>query len=437
MTGLLIGHDVNEDLRMRKSAGWYSQRLAWFAEDGDILVLPVALDEGWLEYVTGLTGTRCDTLSVVMPPGEGGQLTKYRLRDPEFLAQLRFVVDGRTIDRVHALWPDAWVVELAREFGAEHAVPGHRFLSQGGDAFVNSKAMFRLVASGIGLPVAEGAVATSVQNAEEEVLRLLNQGYPTMLKNEFLSGGWGNEIITRRGGLRRIGARRLIELEGRTSVHDYLAERWERLSGSGRHAVAIERYHPDSTGVFAEFSIEDDGVRYGGQGVFRMSPYGGVEIIPAFGVDPDRMDEVVSGGRRLCEALHAIGYRGVLSADAFVTPDGQVMFNEWNGRCTGSTHTYRIVGGKVVGPDYADDRIIVERLGSDPWQIGSFAEARRRLEESDVAYDPAVRRGVVLLHAFDPVTNSVAYAVIGEDMDVTDEIELRLGKLFGFTPRLA
>jgi hypothetical protein len=439
MTRLLVGHDFNEDLRLRRSVPWYCQRLAWFAEDGDVLVLPVPPDEGWLKYVTRLTGTAYSTLSVVVPPpaeGGAGQLSKDQLRDPGFLAELRAAVAGRPIDLVYALWPDARMVELAGELGAANAVPGHRFLAQGGDAFVNSKAMFRLVASGIGLPLPEGAVAMSREAAEEQVTRLLDKGLPVMLKNEFLSGGWGNEILTRRGGIRRVGARRLVELEGRSSVREYLEERWARLSGWGRHSVVVEEYHVNSTGVFAEFSIRDDGVHYCGQGAFITVPYGGAEVIPAAGVDPERMAEVIRGGRQLCEALRALGYRGILSADAMVTPHGQVLFNEYNGRSTGSTHTYQIIGEKIIGRGYADDRIIVERIGWGPWQVSGFAEAERLLKDSGLFYDPAARRGVLFMHAFDPASNCVPYAVVAEDLAAAERIELRLGRVFGYTPPL-
>ncbi|HEV2343281.1 MAG TPA: peptide ligase PGM1-related protein [Actinocrinis sp.] len=439
MTRLLVGHDFNEDLRTRHSAAWYCQRLAWFAEDGDVLVLPVAPDEGWLEYVGDLTGTDPATLAVVVPPpgaAGSGQLTKDRLRDPRFLAELRAAVAGRPVEYVYALWPDARVVELAAHLGAERAVPGYRFLTQGGDAIANSKAFFRAVASGIGLPVAEGTVVRSRQAAEEEILRLLDDDHPVMLKNEFLSGGWGNEILTRRGGVRRLGARRLVELEGRSSVREYLEERWPRLTDAGRHELVVERYFPESQGVFAEFSIEDDGVHYGGQGHLLSTPYGGASITPAADVDPDRMAEVVSGGRQLCEAMRAIGYRGVLSADAIVTPAGQVMFTEYNGRSTGSTHGYQIVGRKIIGPDYAEDRVIVERLGTDAWCIESFAEAVQMLRASGLQYDPQTRRGVVFLHAFDPGTTSVPYVVIDESIAAAAEIEVQLGKAFDFVPRL-
>lgn len=436
MTQLLVGHDHNEDLRTRKSASWYSQRLAWFATDGDVLVLPVQPDEDWLKYVTGLTGTRRRTLSVVVPPpgaAATGQLTKDRLRDPDFLTELRAAVAGRPIENVYALWPDARVVELAATLGAEQAVPGYRFLKQGGDAFANSKAVFRTVASGIGLPVPEGAVARSRESAEEEAMRLLDAGCSVVLKSEFLSGGWGNDIITRQEDIRRIGARRLIQVDGRSTVRDYLAERWDKLTAGGRHQLVVERYIPGSDAVFAEFSIRDDGVHYGGQGRLLTVPYGGVEIIPAVGIHPDRTAEMIAHSRRLCEALHAVGYRGVLSADAIVTPDGKVLFTEYNGRSTGSTHTYRIIGEKIVGPGYADDRVIVERLGTDPWTVSSFGEAAQRLVDSDLHYDPATRRGVLLLHAFDPGTNSVPYVVIDEDLEATAVIEAQLGKVFDFT----
>ncbi|WP_147455140.1 peptide ligase PGM1-related protein [Saccharothrix australiensis] len=435
----MVGHDFNEDLRNRNAAAWYSQRLTWFARDGDVLVLPTEPDKAYVEYVTGWTGTSAESLRfVVPPPGEGaiGRLTRERLRDPEFLDRLRAAAEDRVIDHVYALWPDARVVELADALGVGHAVPGRGFLSQGGDAVANSKALFRVIARGVGVPVAEGAVCLHPRAAEQAVTALLDAGHPAMLKNEFMSGGWGNEIISRTPHIDPIGARRLVVVADAITLRDYLEEHWDKLTGDGRHSLVVERYHPDSSAAFAEFHVGDDGVRFGGQGQLLSLPQA-ASVIPAPNVDAGRMAEIIDGGRRLGEAMRAIGYRGVLSADAIVTPAGEVLFTEYNGRSTGSTHLYGVVGEQVIGPGYAEDRFIVERIGTPPWSVTTFAEAVDRLAGTDLGYDRASRRGVLFVHAFNPAANCVPYCVVAESMDAATEVEQRLGELFDFAPPIA
>ncbi|MEK8174886.1 hypothetical protein NKH77_54995 [Streptomyces sp. M19] len=72
-TRILIGNDFSEDVRTDRGwTGWWVQRIVWFAEPGDILVLPVRPEEAFVDYVTSLTGTDARTLTVVVPPAHAG-----------------------------------------------------------------------------------------------------------------------------------------------------------------------------------------------------------------------------------------------------------------------------------------------------------------------------------------------------------------------------
>lgn len=434
MTKLLVGQDFNEDLRVRKSAAWYAQRLFWFAEDGDVLVLPTQADDAWARYVTGLTGTRLDTLSIVVPPSFGGDeshLSRQRLRDPEFLAHLHKAIGDRAVQNVFALWPEARVAELARAMGCEAAMPGHGYFSQGGDALANSKAMFRILAAGLGVPIPDGAVCMSQEGAVDTIERLLDRGLPVIVKHEFLSGGWGNEIISRTPVMNAVGARRCVILTGRNAVAEYLDERWHFLTGDGQYRLVVEQYLPDCVAAFAEFSVQDDGIRFGGQGQLFSLPAPG-SILPASNIDVATMEAIIDDSHRLCEAMRAIGYRGVLGMDAIVTPDQGVLFTEFNGRATGSTHLYSVLGDKVIGAGFARDRFIVEQFGMAAWSAASFDEAVTRLRDSDLAYDPGTRRGVVLGHAYDTNRHCVPYCIVDECVDAARETEKALAELFDF-----
>ncbi|WP_331970140.1 peptide ligase PGM1-related protein [Actinophytocola sp.] len=438
MARLLIGHDVNEDLRLRRSSGTYAQRLLWFAQDGDVLVLPVAPDEAFAEHVTELTGTDMSTLRVVVPPpGKGsiGQLSRDRLRDPGFLEALRAATADKEIDLVSALWPDSRIVELAGVLGLESAVPGSGFLSQSGDALANSKAFFRTLAAGVGVPIADGAVCLTRDVARDTMCRLLGAGHPVILKHEFFSGGWGNDIVSLTVDFQPIGATRMTVLAGLSGVETFLAERWGYLTDDGRHSLVVERYHPDSTAAFAEFSISDDGVALGGTGMLYSLPYV-ASVLPASGISRAELDAVIAGARLLCEAMRAIGYRGILGPDAIVTPDGEILFTEHNGRATGSTHMYGVIGKKVIGPGFGKDRVIVDRQPTVPWSVASFREAADRLRGSDIAFDPATRRGVMLVQPFNVMTGSIPYVVVDDSVEVAIKTERLLGELFDFAPEI-
>ncbi|MBB5121699.1 hypothetical protein AF335_07815 [Streptomyces eurocidicus] len=433
MTRLLVGNDFGEELRKRPGAGWWVQRLVWFAQDGDILVLPVRPEEDYLRYVTSMTGTRLSSLKVIIPPpGHLGaeMLTSDRLRDKEFLDELGEAVAGAAVDSVLALFPDAAIASLAEALGLENRMPGYAFVSQGGGAIVNSKAFFRAVAAGAGAPIPEGTVCPTPQAAEEAVLKLLAAGHVAILKHEFLSSGKGNEILSPYDGVRPIGARSATVVTDRAAVHAYLAERWDALSGDGRNQVVVERYFPDSAAAFAEFLITDEGIEFGGQGDMLSEPFAIAQIIPAPALTPDQAQRLVAAGRLLCEPLHAMGYRGRLSADGIVTPDGDVLFTEYNGRVTGSTHVYAVIGEQVVGADYARDRVLFEHLWPEGWTAPSFAAVVARISGAGLAYDPATRTGVVLASAFNRPDDALHCCVVAESLAAAQEIRLRLEPLF-------
>ncbi|MCD9194307.1 peptide ligase PGM1-related protein [Streptomyces albireticuli] len=433
MTRVLVGNDFSEDVRTDRGwTGWWVQRLAWFAADGDILVLPAAIDEDFLAYATALTGVDRNTLTVVVPPSdEGGEgtLSPGRLARPEFVAALRAALGGRAVTEVFSLWPDAAVARLARTLGAPAALPGYGFVDQGGGPLTNSKSVFRTLAGGAGVPVPAGAVATSKDVAETTIVELLASGEPVMVKHDFLSGGHGNEILSTTGGIRPIGARRTVTVPDRAAVRAYLDERWEWLTGGGRSRPVVERYHRDSSAYFTEYLISDEGVELAGDGELLSAPYAVGQVMPCVGLEPEVMRALVDGGRELCESLHAMGYRGRCATDAIVTPRREVLFTEYNGRITGSTHIYAVLGEQVIGDGYGTDRLILERVWPEGWAVGSFADALERLTASGHAYDPATRTGVLFTNAFDG-RNGVMYCIAAPDLDTAWSLDRQLGSLF-------
>ncbi|MET9507637.1 peptide ligase PGM1-related protein [Streptomyces flavidovirens] len=427
MSRLLIGNRPSDDLvgTWGKAAmGWWAQRLFWFVRDGDVLVLPEAPDEAFLSYVTELTGTDRTSLTVVVRPS--GNRPGDWLLDPELAHRTQQALTGRAVEEVFALCPNESVVELARALGAESAVPGHLFLDQGGALIADSKAVFRTLAAGSDLPLPEGGVCANQESAYRVITRLLRTDRPVILKKEFLAAGNGNEVLTLTEDIKVNGAGRAVLLsDDPQSVRIYLNERWDWLTEGRRHRVVIEEYHPGSRGVFAEFWIGDEEIALGGQGEMVAEPVADHSYLPAPDLTHDQESALMTGGRKLCEVLQAMGYRGVLSADAIVPADEanhSVLFTEYNGLVTGSTHVYHL-GKRLAGADYAHDRLLAEYVA---WPVASFAEARKHLENEGIAYDPAKRTGVVLLNSWRDSPGVVPYCLIAEDVEAAERLKERL-----------
>ncbi|MFD0349971.1 peptide ligase PGM1-related protein [Kitasatospora aburaviensis] len=326
-----------------------------------------------------------------------------------------------------AISPNAAVVDLAAAVGAEDAVPGHAFAAQGGNALVNSKAVFRALAAGAGVPVSPGTVATSPQQVEAAVNGLLEQGHSVMVKVEYQAGGFGNEVLTRAEQVAPAGAQRAVELADAGAVAAYVAERWQWLTGGRNQRVVVERYFADAVPLYAEFSIGDGGSVLSGCGEMVMDPVVVGEITPPVTPDAGVRAELVDQAARLCESLRVLGYRGTVSADAFLTPKGELYFSETNGRLTGSTHLHDALFARLVGAGHRADRVILELAGL---HVPSFPEAVAAVERAGLAFDPRTRTGVVFSADFGPADGSVMYCVIAEDAAAARAAESRLLALF-------
>ncbi|MER5638978.1 peptide ligase PGM1-related protein [Kitasatospora sp. NPDC002227] len=436
MTTLHIGNNRTEEMvgdltgmppLEQAFAGCGAQRMLWFAADGDVLVLPWEPEPHYLAYVTGLTGTDPASLTVVVPPEPGGVLTTARLVDERFRAELRAALAGRTVERVLAIAPNGIIADLAADLGVEGALPGAEFAAQGGLALVNSKAVFRALAAGAGVPIAPGTVAGGRAEAARAVHGLLERGQSVMLKVEYQGGGFGNEILHRAEEVTPAGAQRAVRLADRAAVEEYLADRWAWLTGGRHQRVVVERYFDGAVPLYAEYAVTGDRVELHGCGEMVMDPVVIGEITPPATPDGAVMAELLHHSARLAESLRVLGYRGTVSADAFLTPKGELYFSETNGRLTGSTHLHDALFARLVGPELRGSRTILELAGL---AVPSFPEAVAAVREAGLAFDPVARTGVVFSCDFAAADGTVMYCVIAEDAGRARLVERRLTALF-------
>jgi pre ATP-grasp domain-containing protein/pheganomycin biosynthesis PGM1-like protein len=440
MTALLVANMKTEEIvgdlavmpaDERKFAGCGAQRLLWFARDGDVVIMPRRPDEAFLGYVTTLTRTRRSTLRLVVPDsGRYGPdiLSRDRLLSRPCVDGVREALDGRTADAIVALCGDGAVAALARELSITAALPGYGLAAAGGIALVNAKSLFRAIAGGLGAPMPPGWIGDDRAGAGQFISEELAAGHCVIVKQDLQSGGKGNVVLSPVPDVRVAGTKLpAVVLPGADAVSAYLAGRWDWLTDGGRHSIVIERYFTDAVPFFAEFLIDDDGIRLTGHGEMLMTPtYAGV-IAPMPGLDRAVEEDFIATAKQLCVPFRAMGYRGTVSVDAILTAGDRFWFSEINCRMGGSSHLHGVIGAHVVGPSHRAERLIAER---DGWRVPSFAEAVHRLEAAGLAYDPETRLGVILTCDVVPANGTVRCCVVAEDMDAVKKYELLLGGIF-------
>lgn len=412
-----------------RHAGAQGQRMLWCARPGDVIVLPNRPDPDFLSYVTELLGFDAASVDVVAPGREGEVLTRGRVEDESFVAEVRDRVRSRGADRVETFYFDGPVTWLVRRLGLDRGTNGFGFVDQGGNELLNSKVMFRMLAAGTALPVPDGIVTETESDAVEFLWELLSSGKSAIVKQDTGSAGAGNEIITPAGDVDAIGAEHHVVFTDRDALAEHVAKRWQWYTEDFRRPAVLEEYVPDSLPIWGEAAITDEGVEVYGHGKIRLRPVceGVIIPVPPPDSDTEAFRTFLACLESLAGTLRAMGYRGMVNIDGILTPDGRTLFNELNGRWGGSTHLFTI-GERILGTGYLDDRCIIERRGC---AFPSFEAARRTLAEHGLAYDPATRTGVIIAVYGTHLDGTGGEAcIVGESLADVERLEAAVRELF-------
>jgi len=390
---LLIANDLDDTLLHKVDVRAWAQRMLWFAQDGDIIITMDLPDRRHIEHVTSLTGVDPDTLRFITLPGSGRferrMFDHHLLLDPDLLAKLRPI--SPTVSEVHAQWHSPMISVFLEELGLSDAWPGAGLFSQNGAELLNNMCNFRAFATAAGVPVSEGIVCRSAEDARFHSARLL-QKYPAlMVKQAHAGAGAGNLLLTTDStiaGQHSGNTRRETLCANRgAAVEDFWDTHWEWASSRGRYGVVIESYVRDAISIYVEFFLDGAGpqVREVGELHFEEGRLAR-EVVPARTISDRERTEVVSSATRLAHYYYNLGHRGFLSADAVVNPSGEFTFTEVNAQFTGSSHLYNIVANRIVK---AWERgLSVTQMTSPPsWDLSNVAELLEILEEEGLDFN--------------------------------------------------
>jgi hypothetical protein len=406
---IIIANHIDPVIRDRRDLRAWTQRALWAARDGDLVVLCAPPDPGFLQYATALTGADPNRLHLIVPPpgAHGGRLLDPQmLTHPHTLNQVQAVLAEHgaagTVEEVWALWPSASVARFATALGLADRLPGAAFLAQGGGELVNNKTVFRMLAAAAGVPVADGTVVRDPSEAIAATLSLLHNAGAVVVKQAHNGAGVGNELLVADPSLAtgHAGARHQRHLDRAglsTGAAAYWRERWTWASADGRFPVVIEEFVPGARTVYCEQHLTDTGSRPTEMGELRyVDRRLSHESVPLRDLDPSLREQLLDGSARLAHTYRAIGYRGRISTDAIVRPDGRLLFTEVNAQISGSWHIYEVFAHHIVHANDAPERTVTESHVPPHWTVPDGATFHRALAELELAYTPATRTGVIV-----------------------------------------
>lgn len=435
---ILVGNHIDDSILVRADQRAYTQRILWFADNDDVIILSDNPDPAFLRHVTSLTGVDPCSLKFHIPPAgrfEGKLLDRHMLTDAGFLKAISD--DLRNVSEIFALWPSPSLFRFASILNMTDRLPGAAFIAQGGGELANNKAYFRALAAACEIPIAAGEVCRTIDDAESAMEALLNVGDAVIVKQAQNGAGVGNQIVLREHSLEtgHAGAVYIHRLEdGLEGVRSYFALRWEWASMNGRFPVVIEAFMPAARTVYAEYYADDFGTQFTRSG--KLTYEGGLltqESAPLRDVSRNMQTRLVTAGKRLAAVYQAMGYRGYMSADAIVRNSGEMIFTEMNARVTGSLHIYKGIGDRVVGVSRSPERTIIQYLTPPHWSIASIDEFIDATTDLGCSYDRAKREGVIV--SIPPVRGAskgaFMFCVVYGDENEQRLIYRRLDERFG------
>ncbi|WP_020519501.1 preATP grasp domain-containing protein [Catelliglobosispora koreensis] len=401
---ILIGNHIDPAIRDRGDLRTWTQRVFWFARNGDVVILSAEPDNRFLSYVCNHLGIDQTSLHVIVSPEgphRGLLLDPETLTSPQLLQAVTEAIGSERVDEIFPLWPSDSVARFADALGLRDRLPAADFLSQRGGELCNNKALFRAIAAASGTATPAGTVCHDMSEAIQASSDLIARTGAVMVKQAHNGAGMGNQLLLADETLSvgHVGARHLHLLSGSdiAALEAYWSERWVWASAERRFPVVVEEYVPGAQTIYSEHFASDDGTQPTEAGslhyVGRRLSY---QIVPLRHAASEVQQQLLDGGTQLADAYQRFGYRGYLSADAIVTPSGDVLFTEVNAQVSGSLHIYQAIANGIVRVSESPRRAVTEYHVPPTWAVPDWKTFIAEAERQGTLYDPKTRTGVIV-----------------------------------------
>lgn len=409
-------------------------RMAWFAEPGDIVVLPRDLSPQLKVYIARTMGYEPGSVTYLTPDWGAGHPRPIRAHEllHTGLAQRMARLIGDPAN--WTLYPYCYE-RSTQQFAERLGLDGERdvrpFVRQGGAELLNDKRVFRSVAAGRGVAIAEGAVCATPWQLEECIASMIDMTGAVIVKQDRHSGGFGNLIVSRTAATSALGAPEVLVAADESQIRDQSRIVWARLAYAERAPLVVEVYYPVSACLTAEFKVEAaaNAIAFLNCGEVRQAPILSGLIMPS-AVPPYQLAAFIAHAAELARLCCDLGYDGLVNIDGIVTSGGAVIVNEFNGRIGGCSHIHRILEA-VAGPRYGD-RLVT--LSHSRKVALSIDQVFALLEERKLAFDRDAGRGIVVTGEDAAGSGHLEYLSIAPTRAEAMRLEAEFEALLGAAP---
>jgi hypothetical protein len=394
-----------------------ADRLLWTLAVDDIAVVAGSVKKEFLSYMCAVLGMQPDSISV-LSLADYESANWYPGHNPGLVADLRSRISSRRPVgdwRISCYIRDRDVAAWERVLGMSDAAS---------DAFadnmaemMNTKSVFRVLARAAGFPIADGRVVTHGDELYDAVAELLAVTGAVIVKQDMNSGGDGNVFVTSDPDIRGDGARWSVQVAGRDTAEIRrtlsevgLGDPPDIPAGCAPGKYVVEVFHPHSLSFYAELDVPRDGPpRLCNYGDLRMTPlWSGFEI-PARRLTTEQREQLCIQALRLARLAQSIGYSGHFDCDAILTREGELIFNEFNGRAGGATHM-DVLCRRLLGTDYLDEVVLLTR---NAVRSPAFHKLMLALDDDSLHFERERGAGIIVTQDNTAHTGTIEYISIG------------------------
>ena len=432
MGRILIANIDNENMLADRSVLTYEFRChsaiaaskhAWFAEAGDIVVLPELMSTEMHEYMARVKKIPPDSVTFIVPSRRSIDVSP--LGADELLGGT--LMDGlKQATKEEGYWEllpyhyDRASAELAKRLGFTKGKSKPSFLQQGGADLFNDKKIFRSLAIGRGVQVARGDVVCTLSQLIAASDDLIGDTGAVIVKQNRHSGALGNMIVATTQDVDGQGASDIIFVNDRMPLSKAAKFVWESLAVKAGGILVVEVYYPVTKVCYAEFLVNgrSDIPLFLNLGEQRMEPlFAGFEIpgrLPAY-----QQAHFVSGATELVRLAQDLGFTGLIDVDGIITCSGEVKFCEVNGRYAGCSHIHYLAE-RLLGVGYGDTHTI---LTKNSVRAPLFGDVLRFIEDQGLNISPEKREGILITAEDTGRTGTLDYLIAADDRRRAYEIE--------------
>ena len=405
MPRILIGNIDNENMladeraltdEFRLSSSLTAGRMSWFARSGDIVVLPRDLSPEFKAYIARVMGYESGAVTYILPEWGNDHfrpLGSNELLHRGIIEQLSKHIETPQDWSLYPYCYERGVHLLAEALRLNQNQDVRPFMKQGGAELLNDKRIFRSLAAGRGISVAEGTVCTVQHELERAITLLIEVTGAVIVKQDRHSGGLGNLIVSLRPDVSGQGALQVYLVGDDAPLAELARLVWERLAYLERAPLVVEVYYSVTVAVTAEFRTDPlrNGVSFLNCGEVRQAPILSGLIMP-LALPAYQSATFIAGATELARLYCDMGYEGLINVDGIVTVGGKVIYNEVNGRVGGCSHIHHILE-TIAGPGYGNKLVVASHSRSillTLEQVIDLLDARR------LNFDSTSGRGIIL-----------------------------------------